>query len=329
MKKLLALCFLIILLLCYPIEKTSPEKINIVMDTWETGTMFETDFLTENQLRFSLWDGMSREEKDMLPEEREYIGIWLTGWMPHEVPLIHKIDSVWLIDAPPGVYLSSRIGKEDSYFGRLYPNKERICLYIAIEKTHIETLKIEEILKDLKAAGSVILNPANRSYFEHHELDFDFSQILQREFHKEAVVTATIERCEPADLDSVKYSRAHYVGNDRIAAGNVAYWNISGKIDTNMPVYNVQAFEQSDDLDMTLFEDDTWLFLEPGDFQSIAIISYDEREPAYEEVVRLLHEARLYLTFSPEPRMMLEFEVRNVEFGPHYCIPFDLSALEK
>jgi len=329
MNKLLVLCLLTIVLFTCFSEKAQAYTLNVVMDTWETGTMFETDFPAENQIRFSLWDGMSREERDMLPEEAEYIGIWLTGWMPHDVPLIHTIDSVWLIDAPPGVYLSSRIGKEDSYFERQYTDRERICLYIAVEKSLIETPKIERILKDLKAAGSVILNPAYRDYFEHHELDFDFSQIRQREFHERAVVTAIIERCEPADLDTIKNSRAYYVGSDLIAAGNVAYWIVSGKVDANMPVYNVQAFEQSDDLDMTLFENDTWLFIGPGDFQSLAVISCDEREPTYEEVVRLLHEARLYLTFSPEPRMMLEFEVRQVEFGPHYWAPFDLSALER
>ena len=172
------------------------------------------------------------------------------------------------------------------------------------------------------------LRSTDLSYAEQYEIDIDFSQVRQREFYKEANVTAKIEQCEYSELDSISLSEAYYFAHERMDSGDVSFGVISGKIDSSIPLHIIHGSYQSDDLDITGFEDDEWCMIQQ-DFSKIVIISYEEKEPTYEDAVRMLKEAKLTCSFSPEPLMRAsEPEWKWGEFGPHYCIPFDLSVLE-
>jgi hypothetical protein len=264
---------------------------------------------------------MSQEDKITMFGEGAYIGIWLSGWGTKDERQVY-MDSVWLENAPSGVNLSSRIGQEDFY---LYPNKERISLYVAIEKEYAEAYDMEEVLQNLKAGG-IATRKSDNLITERFEVTIDFSQVRQREFHKEANVTAKIESCERTDLNTIGIHHPYIGAAERNHPGKVSYWEIAVKIESDIPIYNLQANEQSEELDITYFEDEAIV----QDLTTTVIIPYDEIEPTYDDVVRMLKEAKLSCSFSPEPRMLSVVSYLSWgEFGPYYCVPFDLTALEK
>ena len=204
----------------------------------------------------------------------------------------------------------------------LFDDKTRVCFYALIEGDGLGVETIEALLRKTRAYATV--ESYSETGVEEYNANVEFTQVKQRTSKKQPPFTAKIHECVYAGPEAVNRPGVYAVSKERIEGGNVSYWEISGEVKGETPLYNIHGALQSERMDIADFDDHPWRLIGEN-FTTIVTISYDDTEPTYEEVVELLRASRLSCTFSPEP--MMDCAGPSGDMGPYYYLEFDLSAL--